>query len=126
MGKSGEPRAGGPAGGRGSPGHAAAPPRGDRAPAAPRDPRVRAGGARARRPEARRGQFPGQPGSRVAAGGRERGREGETEGGSPCLRARDCVREGFPALRGERSASRQGVAFALFQENRELEKATKL
>lgn len=33
-------------------------------------------------------------------GHQERGREGETEGGSPCLLARDCVREGFQALMG--------------------------
>lgn len=38
--------------------------------------------------------------ARVAVGPRERGREGETEGGSPCLRARDCVWEGFQALMG--------------------------
>lgn len=34
------------------------------------------------------------------SGHRERGREGEAEGGSPCLPARECARAGFQALMG--------------------------
>lgn len=55
------------------------------------------------------GAGPGNPAQAVSGAARklgwlpghqERGREGETEGGSPCLLARDCVREGFQALMG--------------------------
>lgn len=56
-----------------------------------------------------RGEAPGGAARAVSGAARkpgwpschpERGREGETEGGSPGLRARDCVREGFQALMG--------------------------
>lgn len=60
-------------------------------------------------------------------GHQERGKEGETEGGSPCLRARDCVREGFQALMGLALGvrPRRGFCFVSGAEL-DLEKASQL
>lgn len=68
--------------------------RGDTVPAALRDHWVRDGGARDA------GDFRGSQEAGVAVGPSGEREEGETEGGSSCLRARDCVREGFQALMG--------------------------
>lgn len=60
------------------------------------------------------------------AGHWERGKEGKTEGGSSCLRARDCVREGFQALMGLALGVRPRRGFCFVSGQLELEKASEL
>lgn len=63
---------------------------------------------------------------RWPSGHRERGSESETEGGSSCLRARDCVREGFQALMGLALSPAKAWLLLCFRTGLELEKATEL
>lgn len=63
---------------------------------------------------------------RWPSGHRETGSEGETEGGSSRLRARDCVREGFQALMGLALSPAKAWLLLCFRTGLELEKATEL